>query len=93
MVVTRAQMRPGEACWMGGAMQRMYRETVGKRARGEGGGKNERGEVGKSQYIYCISPESCQLMTSSRIEVEERRLLRNEICRCGPKTADFVPHR
>jgi len=37
MVVTRAQMRAGEARWMGGAMQRMCRATVGKQAKGEGG--------------------------------------------------------
>ena len=43
-------------------------------------GRNERGEVGKLRYIYRILLESCQSMTSSQIEVKERRLLRNEIC-------------
>jgi len=39
-------MCPGEACWVGGAMKRVCRESVGKWARGDGGGRNERGEWG-----------------------------------------------
>ena len=97
-VVTRprAQMHPGEACWVGGAMQRMRSKSARKWARGEGGGRNERwewGRVEKSRYIFCILPESGPLMTLSWIEVEERHLLRNVICensRYGQKTADFI---
>jgi len=84
---------------VGGAMKRVCRESVGKRARGDGGGRNERGEWGrveKSRYIFRILPESGESMTSLRIEVEGRRLLRKGIrenSRYGRETADFVLRR
>jgi len=80
-------------------MKRMCRESVGKRARGDGGGRNERGEWGrveKSRYMFRILQESAKLMTSLRIEVQGRRLLRKGIrenSRYGRETADFVLRR
>jgi len=59
-------------------MKRVCRESVGKWARGDGGGRNERGEWGrveKSRYIFHILPESGESMTSLQIKVKGRHFL------------------